>query len=113
MKTFKKYLFETLNKQDMSKLKPLIKELFDFGGEKLEDKLFNDNDELKPKIEKLISKHDREFYMNILWNIIYTQNVNDAILDVEDAVNDSEMFTKEDANTVIEFLEEIIKFINK
>jgi hypothetical protein len=113
MKTFKKYLFESLNKQDMAKLKPLIKELFDYGVDKLEDKLFNDNDELKPEIEKLVGKHDREFYMNILWCIIYAQNVDDAILDVEDAANDSEMFTKEDANAVIEFLEEIIKFINK
>ena len=51
--------------------------------------------------------------MNILWCIIYAQNVDDAILDVEDAANDCEMFTKEDANAVIEFLEEIIKFINK
>lgn len=113
MKTFKAYLFETLNKQDMAKLKPLIKELFNFGVEKLEDKLFNDNDELKPEIEELIGEHDREFYMNILWNIIYAQNVNNAILDVEDAANDCETFTKENANAVIEFLEEVIKFINK
>ena len=107
----KRLIKESLMDKDLESLKNAILKLQKIGGsEKFDDMIFED-DKMESGLIRILSRYDK-YMENVMWAAIECSNgVDDTARRIKDMAEENEYRKGTESRMVVEFLEELIRYL--